>query len=135
VTVSNDATWAAAPILGVGDVLETVAYFRDVLGFTSRPEGIYGGVGDEAAVYALVRREGVAVHIQIRRRPLHLDDREAHETDAYFTVPDVDALYREYLDRGVTMLRPLQNEPYGMRDFTIETPDGHRLAFASEAKT
>ncbi|MGD8861442.1 MAG: hypothetical protein PVI30_15645 [Myxococcales bacterium] len=32
-------------------------------------------------------------------------------------------------------VRPLQDEPYGMRDFTIETPDGHRPAFASEAET
>jgi hypothetical protein len=47
----------------------------------------------------------------------------------------VDELYAEYQQRNVKIHRPLQDEAYGVRDFTIETPDGYRLAFGTPAST
>jgi catechol 2,3-dioxygenase-like lactoylglutathione lyase family enzyme len=123
--------WTVAPILGVPDVLASVEYFRSVLGFECGPGAIFGGVGDEGAVYALLQRGGAMVHLQIRRRPLDLEARHAHEGDVYLYVDDVDALYAEYRSKNVKLYRELQNEQYGVRDFTIETPDGHRLAFGT----
>lgn len=113
------------PILGVPDVEAARDYFVETLAFTCT--GFHKG-GDEA-VYAIVVRAGGEIHLQIRRgeRPT---DREEHETDAFVIVPDVDALYDE-LEGRVTMLRDIQNEPYGMRDFTIELPFGPRIAFAT----
>jgi uncharacterized glyoxalase superfamily protein PhnB len=125
------APWTVAPMIGVLDVAKAVRYYETTLGFVCRPESIYGGVGDEGPVYAIVRREGVALHLQIRRRPLVLEMREAHEGDAYLYVSDVDALYDEYKAKGVKIHRELQDEPYGVRDFTLETPDGHRIAFGT----
>lgn len=63
-----------------------------------------------------------------------LDRRHAHEGDVYLYVDDVDALYAEYRNKHVKIFRELQNEAYGVRDFTIETPDGHRLAFGTETR-
>ena len=45
-------------------------------------------------------------------------------------VADVDAVHAELKDK-VTMHRDIQDEPYGMRDFTIELPFGARIAFAT----
>jgi uncharacterized glyoxalase superfamily protein PhnB len=120
--------WSVEPVLGVSDVLAAVDFFCDKLGF-SRPETLYGPPAQP--VYAVVRRGGIALHLQIRRRPLFSSAREDHEGDGYFMVESVDALRAELLAKGVKVHRDLQDEPYGLRDFTIETPEGHRLSFAS----
>ena len=116
--------WKAIPILAVEDVRIARDYFTDVLGFTC--EGFHEPAGE--AVYAIVSRDGTTLHIQIRRRPS--ETRQAHETDAFILVDDVDAIHAELRDR-VPVLRDIQDEPYGMRDFTVELPFGPRIAFAS----
>jgi catechol 2,3-dioxygenase-like lactoylglutathione lyase family enzyme len=119
--------WEVAPVLGVPDVRRALDFFCDALGFTP-PEVIYGP--PEAPVYAIVRRGSIAVHLQIRRGGA-FPAREEHEGDAYFIVPDADALFAEFTSNSVKIHRGIQNEAYGLRDFTIETPDGHRLSFAT----
>ena len=125
------AEWEAAPVLGCRDVEAAMSWFVDALGF-SCPGGLFTPP-DHEPVYAIVLREGASIHLQIRRRPVFLAEREAHEGDAFVFVDDPDALHDEYVAQGVTIIRPPQDEPYGLRDFTIETPTGHRLTFAREA--
>ena len=125
-----DTTWVTAPVLGCRDVEAAMSWFVDTLGF-SCPGGLFTPPGHEP-VYAILFREGASIHLQIRRRPVFLAERQAHEGDAYIFVDDVDALHDEFAKRGVTIIRPPQDEPYGLRDFTIETVTGHRLTFARE---
>ena len=120
--------WQAAPVLGVRSVAEAVDYFERVLGFEC-PGGLFGAEG-EPPVYAVMRRDGCEVHLQIRRRTVFAEERGSFEGDAYLFVEDLDALYKELQGRGASVLRPPMDEPYGLRDCTIETPDGHRLSFA-----
>jgi catechol 2,3-dioxygenase-like lactoylglutathione lyase family enzyme len=120
--------WEIAPILGVPDVKAAVEFFCATLGFT-RPDRLHGGQG-EPPVYAIVRRAGIAVHLQIRRGPTAARYDE-HESEVSFLVDDVDALHAELAARRVIFLRDIQDEPYGMRDFTIETPFGVRLLFCA----
>src|SRR5688500_10169169 len=102
--------WQVAPTLGVRSVSEAVSYFCERLGFES--PSLHGPV--EAPVYAIVHRDAIAVHLQIRRHEVFVTPRESHEGDAYFFVPDVDALRAELGDRGVTIFRDLLDEPYGL---------------------
>jgi catechol 2,3-dioxygenase-like lactoylglutathione lyase family enzyme len=46
-------------------------------------------------------------------------------------VPDVDAYWRLAQQMGVTVLWPLANQAYGLRDFAIAGPDGVGLCFAT----
>ena len=126
-------TWRVAPVLGCRDVRAAAYYFRDVLGFELDPEqGIHGGVdADEGAVYAIVRREGVTVHLQIRRRDVFTGPREGIECDVYVYVTDADALYAEYIGRNARVVRPIEDSRYGLRDFVVEDGEGHRLVFGS----
>jgi hypothetical protein len=121
--------WEVAPTLGFPSVLEGVEFFCGKLGF-ERPLHPYGPA--DAPVYGIVRRGQIAVHIQIRRNPLPSGPREEHEGDAYFVVEDADALRDEFLAKGVKLHRDIQDEPYGLRDFTIEAPHGYRLTFGAE---
>ena len=121
------SAWRAIPILGARDVAATAAHLRDLLGF--RVVDLHGP--EASPVYAVLCRADAVVHVQVRRRDVYPAGREAHETEAYLEVPDVDALHAECVAKGVPILRELRDEPYGMRDFTIELPGGIRLAFAT----
>lgn len=46
-------------------------------------------------------------------------------------VPDVDDAYRRAVARGCTILRGLQEQYYGLKDFTVAGPDGVGLRFAT----
>lgn len=120
--------WKVAPMLGVGDVEKAVDYYVDELGF-ERPTHVFGSETEK--VYAIVRRDEVEIHLQIRRSPMALK-RGLHDGDAYIFVPDAKELRDEFAGRAVKFLRDLEAEPYGLLDFTIETPFRHRLTFGSE---
>jgi len=40
----------------------------------------------------------------------------------------VDGLHAECQRRGIPITTPLTDQPWGLRDFVIEIPGGHRLA-------
>lgn len=52
-----------------------------------------------------------------------------HSWFAYLHVRDAAGLYQEYVERGVGIWHPLADKPWGMREFAIVTPDGHRIVF------
>ncbi len=54
-----------------------------------------------------------------------------HSYVAYVTVDDVDQLYAELENRRATISSSPQSKPWGMREFGIHTPDGHRLTFGT----
>ncbi|MEM7139640.1 MAG: VOC family protein [Actinomycetota bacterium] len=116
---------SCAAVLPVQDVGTSVSYFVETLGFravATFPPG--------EAIYGIVQRGDVAVHLQ-GGWTSRADVRAEHETDLYVYVDDADELFAEYDAAGVTLYRGLYDNDYGMRDFCIETPDGHRVAFGS----
>ena len=52
-----------------------------------------------------------------------------HSWFAHALVENVDEVYKELNDRGAKVLSPIANKPWGIRDFTVVTPDGHRIVF------
>ena len=116
---SNSALCAAATVFVVKDVVRSVEYFRDVLGFHT--EFTWG----EPVCYAGVERGHVAIHLQAasdtKRHPGH------GAVNVFVT--DVDALYEELKSRGARTLNEPKDYPYGMRDFDLEDLDGNRLCF------
>jgi len=43
----------------------------------------------------------------------------------YIVVQDVDAAYSRAVATGAVIIRPLQNTPYGSREFGVKDPEGH----------
>lgn len=127
----SSATWRASPVLGVRNVRQAAEYYRDVLGFSLDPvEGIFQPSADEpGGVYAIVKRGGVWVHLQIRRGDLVDRKRQAHEGDVYLYVDDVDAIYAELQHRGALITQPPSVAPYGLREIRVEDLNGYRLTF------
>jgi uncharacterized glyoxalase superfamily protein PhnB len=61
----------------------------------------------------------------------------AHETGdhsycSYVFVEDVDEIYDEFAVNGAEMPHSPQNKPWGLREFMVRTPSGHRITFGQE---
>ena len=113
-----------APVFVVRDVLKSVAYYRDVLGFDV--EFLYG----EPTFYAGVERGNVLIHLQAA----HESKREPGQMAINVFVSDVDALYEELKGRGATLLSAPKDYAYGMRDFDVADLDGNALCFGMQSK-
>ncbi len=54
--------------------------------------------------------------------------------DAYLSIEDADALYAEYVGRGVEFTRGLGDTPWRSREFVVKNCDGRLLAFGADAR-
>jgi len=52
-----------------------------------------------------------------------------HSWYAHVIVENVDDIYQEFIDRGARILSKIENKPWGIREFSVVTPDGHRIGF------
>ena len=111
------------PVLPVRDVVEAVRYYAERLGF--RP--LFQDDPD-APRYAGVGRGGVILHLQWHDPA---DFREAVDTLMLrFVIDDVDALFREYADKGVFHERTaLRDTEWGTREFAFYDLDSNGLTF------
>jgi catechol 2,3-dioxygenase-like lactoylglutathione lyase family enzyme len=112
-------------VLAVQDLDKSAAYFRDVLGFT---------IGwTEGQDWRLAERDGVRLMIGHCPADKLASEIGSHSWFGYIEVADVDAFHRELTGRGADCTPP-HDQPYGMREIVVTTPDGHRIVFASEKK-
>jgi catechol 2,3-dioxygenase-like lactoylglutathione lyase family enzyme len=57
-----------------------------------------------------------------------------HSWFAYLHVRDAADLYAEAVSNGVEIWHPLADKPWGMREFAVATPDGHRIVFGESIR-
>ena len=111
-------------VLAVPDLAASGAFYRDVLGFTIRE------IGDPG--WRLFVRD--SCRIMAGQCPDAIPARELgdHSYFAYFVVDDVDADYERVTAKGGEIVKPLQDEPWGMREFGLRTVDGHRIMIGQD---
>lgn len=124
--------WSIAPYFFVDDVVATANDYRDRLGFQ------YDRFWGDPPGFCMVHRSGVVImlaqHHESAVRPNHSADPGGDAWDAYVWVDDADALYAEYVAKGVTIARPICDQPYGCRDFDVEDRNGYRLCFGHDTE-
>eukprot|EP00179_Madagascaria_erythrocladioides_P004965 CAMPEP_0198325730 /NCGR_PEP_ID=MMETSP1450-20131203/13408_1 /TAXON_ID=753684 ORGANISM="Madagascaria erythrocladiodes, Strain CCMP3234" /NCGR_SAMPLE_ID=MMETSP1450 /ASSEMBLY_ACC=CAM_ASM_001115 /LENGTH=140 /DNA_ID=CAMNT_0044029645 /DNA_START=191 /DNA_END=613 /DNA_ORIENTATION=+ len=52
----------------------------------------------------------------------------------YFQVPDVVSVHQNMVQKGITPVKPLHKQEYGMQEFTVQDPDGYTIVFGSECE-
>ena len=115
------------PVFFSTDIPATLAYYKDKLGFACM------GTWHDPPVYAIVARDGHAIHFRCAEPPTSNPDKYADELlDAYLSIEDADALYAEYAARGVEFTRELGDTPWRSREFVIKDCDGRLLAFGRQ---
>jgi PhnB protein len=124
------------PLLHVADVDRTMAYYRDVLGFTLghtvRDDSGRPFHGDVAWNGAILMFEPIE-HLSDQARSVlggglilyFLDDAADSDIDMY---------YETVQRNGATIIDEIQDQFWGDRTFTIADPDGYILSFAKTVR-
>ena len=108
----------SAPIFRVADMAASVRYYVEVLGFTNADWGT-----DE---FTSVNRDRAGIY-------LCRGGQGQPGTWAWIGVEDVEALHREYIASGATILHAPANYPWAL-EMKVVDPDGHVLRLGSEPK-
>lgn len=115
-----------APQFFTTDMRSTLAYYQDKLGFECV------GTWQDPPVYAIVMRDQQRIHFRCAEPPTPNAAKYSDELlDAYLSIQDADALYAEYVARGVEFTRELGNTPWHSREFVVKDCDGRLLAFGA----
>ena len=118
------------PVFFTLDIPRTVSWYAERLGFEC--QGTWPVGADEPPEYAIVARDGRAIHFRCAAPPTANPDKYADELlDAYLSIEDADALHTEYAAKGVEFTRKLGNTPWGSREFVVKDCDGRLLAFGA----
>jgi uncharacterized glyoxalase superfamily protein PhnB len=115
---------AAAPQFLVETLSDSLAFYEQRLGFSC--DFVYEDF------YASVSRDHAVIHLKCAPK---LEAERAHRRseehlDAYLVVSGVGELYEELVSRGAPITKPLEQRPWGTRDFYVEDPDGYILCFS-----
>jgi predicted enzyme related to lactoylglutathione lyase len=116
-----------SPQLLVADIDHAIEFYTNKLGFALdfRFEDFYAGI----------IKDGFSIHLK-SGNPLPAERksrRENENLDIVFSVTGVEDLYHEFLNKGIDIVQPLCDRPYG-KEFYIADPDGYILAFLEEVR-
>lgn len=100
------------------DHLRSLAFYGDTLGLAVYRE--FGSGADRGVVYFL---GGGLLEVSG-----HAADRAGPNVQLWLQVRDVDGAHADLAAKGVTILRPPADEPWGLREMWIADPDGVRIA-------
>jgi catechol 2,3-dioxygenase-like lactoylglutathione lyase family enzyme len=118
------------PNLIVSDVERSVAFYRDVLGFT-----VAVTVPDASPyVFAVVQSGQVEVFLNapgpaVEEYPAFKDQPIGGTLTLFMEVVDVARAYAELKGR-VKVVMPIEHKWYGSTEFAFEDPDGYLITFA-----
>ena len=125
--MTRPATTAISPCFIVSNVAQTIAFYRDQLGFETRLRQ-----PDPDPFFAIIGRDGAQIFIKSDKDVSPLPNSKRHpfmRWDAFVYAPDPDALAAEFAAHGAAFSVPLKDTNDGLRGFEICDPDGYVLFF------
>ena len=118
------------PNLVVSNVEKSVAFYRDVLGFT-----VAFTVPDQSPlVFAAVQSGDIEVFLNaaetaVAEYPAFKDRPIGGTLTMFIEVVDIGGVHASLQDR-VKVVMPIEKKWYGMTEFAFEDPDGYLITFA-----
>ena len=113
-------------VLAVHDIERTARWWIDVMGFRTvmQPEG-WHFVGRDHCM------------IMLGECPDAIDPKDLgdHQYFAYIVLDDLDAYHAEIAPQGPEIMTGPADKPWGMREMSVRTPDGHRIMFGQDLET
>ena len=110
----------AEPVLAVRDVSETIAYWQEVLGFPTKwtwgEPPTHGAVSWQKIFIQFFQSPGVAT--------------ASKENSIWIRLQRLEELYKIHQRRNAEIVAPLQNQPWGMAQYTIKEINGYYIHFA-----
>jgi catechol 2,3-dioxygenase-like lactoylglutathione lyase family enzyme len=106
-------------VLAVRDLELSTRYYIDVLGFTLEP---IKGEG-----WSFLTRGAFRVMLGECRDEKPAGELGNHSYYAYWNIDHVDEFYAEIVAKGALVASKPTTKPWGLREFGLKTPDGHRI--------
>jgi predicted enzyme related to lactoylglutathione lyase len=103
------------PAMPLSNIPAGITWYRDVLGFSINYQQHDLGVMDRDSIRLLLIARS-AQHTGIG--------------SCAFYIRDADALYAELVSKGASITAPPRSQPWGLREFHVQDPEGNTLTFA-----
>ena len=122
-----------SPTLAVRNMKEAIEFYTKSLGFKlgivfpsiDKPE--YADVSKDDMVLMFIPAENIGIG-SVEKLGIGVN--------LYLNIDgDIDEYYEELKKKGVKIAVDIKDEPYGIRDFTIEDTNGYKLTFNQVSKT
>jgi len=116
-----------SPMLAIRNMKQTIEFYKNSLGFkigmafpdTDNPE--YADLSKDAMVLMFIPAENLGIG---------KEEKLGVGMNIYMQIDgDIDEYYNELKNKGVNIVVGIKDEPYGIRDFTVEDIDGYKLTF------
>lgn len=117
------------PVLAVPDVNETLAFYRDKLGF--HVDFVEGDPPVHARVCADPTYSSPTVHIRFEPLPAGVPANPSVHLWLHVGT-GLDRLFGLYRQRGVEILEEPNDRPWGLRQFAIRDCNGYEVCFCAE---
>ena len=106
-------------VLAVRDLDVSTKYYVDVLGFRKDPINAPG--------WSFLTRDCFRVMLGECQDAQPADELGDHSYFAYWNVEGIDDFYQELVSKRALVTSKPANKPWGLREFGLRTPDGHRI--------
>ncbi len=107
------------PVLAVHDLERSATWFENVLG--CEVDEVVPGQ------WTYCRTPGTTFRLGLCPDAVPATEIGDHSYLAYLVVDDVDAFHLRATEHDAGVARPPRDEPWGMREFVLRSPDGHRF--------
>lgn len=115
---------AASHVIAVHDLELSNAFYRDVLGFRI--------VFDDGGNWVFYKSDAATIMAGHCPDDLPPGELGSHSYVGYFSIDGVDRFYAQVQERGAQITKTLRDEPWGMREFGVRSPEGHRWMFGEQ---
>ena len=125
----TDQFISTAPYFLVHDLLASVSYYHEKLGFDN-PE-LWG----DPPLFAMPSRDGFIIMLRqaAEDHEVVVNSAQGGAWDAYVWIKHADDLHAELVDRDATIEYGLTiQDEYNSKEFAIRDPDGHIIAFGQD---
>ena len=110
-------------VLAVPDAIATARWWVEQMGF--------GGLQDLDG-WVFVERERFMIMLGSCPDAIPVRELGDHQYFGYIRLDDLDAYHAEIAGNAVDFIKHPTDEPWGMREFAVRTPDGHRVMFGQD---
>ncbi len=116
-----------SPTLAVRNMKQTIQFYRDSLGFKM---GMVFPDADNPE-YADLSKDGMVIMlIPARNVGIGAEEKLGIGVNLYMQIDgDIDEYCSELKKKGVKVVADIKDEPFGIRDFTVEDANGYQLTF------
>jgi len=116
-----------SPMLAVRNMKQSIEFYKNSLGFKM---GMAFPDADNPEYTDLSKDGMVLMFIPVENVGIGKVERLGIGVNIYMQIDgDIDEYYNELKNKGVKILVDIKDEPYGIRDFTVEDIDGYKLTF------